>query len=256
MIVMPRGLARSFRAVARKCGVGRAKGPSPPVLIVVSNGKLTLTKFGAVAFSVETESPTSSDIRIMVPMDLLEMIEGTGTAELTVSDSEVTAQWETSAGVRSEVFKLLVPDQLHDLPGLPDKWSETSSNLLLALHECGRTTAKDAASRFSLERVQVNGKDGTVVATNGVQALVWGGFAFPFKESLLISAIPVFGTKDLSNASEVKVGCTADHLVVRADLWTIWLAIDKTGKYPNVEDHIPKSYSASVVEIDETDAEY
>jgi hypothetical protein len=256
MIVMPRGLARSFRAVARKCAVGRARGPSPPVLIVVNDGKLTLTKFGEVAVSVEAESATSSDIRIMVSMDLLEMIEGNGTAELTVSDSEVTAQWETSAGVRSEVFKLLVPDQLHDLPGLPDKWSEASSDLLLALHECGRTTAKDSSTRFDLERVQVNGKEGTVVATNGVQALLWGGLAFSFKESLLIPAIPVFGTKDLINASEVRVGCTADHLVVRADQWTVWLAIDKTGNYPKVEDHIPKSYSASVAVIDETDAEY
>ena len=40
MIVIPRGLARSVRALARRCVSGRPRGPAPPVVFESTAGKV------------------------------------------------------------------------------------------------------------------------------------------------------------------------------------------------------------------------
>ena len=42
MIVIPRGLARSVRALARQCVSGRPRGPAPPVVFENRAGTLTI----------------------------------------------------------------------------------------------------------------------------------------------------------------------------------------------------------------------
>ena len=42
MIAIPRDVARTFRALAKKCLAGRPRGPAPPVVIRVRAGVLTL----------------------------------------------------------------------------------------------------------------------------------------------------------------------------------------------------------------------
>mgnify|MGYP003346016477 CR=1 FL=1 len=42
MIAIPRGMARSFRAVLRKCQTARPRPPAPPVLVEVRDGHLRL----------------------------------------------------------------------------------------------------------------------------------------------------------------------------------------------------------------------
>ena len=44
-------------------------------------------------------------------------------------------------------------------------------------------------------------------------------------------ALPVFGAKPLSRATEVAVGRTATHLVVATGPWAVWLPMDAKAKF-------------------------
>ena len=106
-------------------------------------------------------------------------------------------------------------------------------SFLAALHEAGRTAARDE-SRYALTRVQLQGKAGQILGTDGKQALIQGGWTFPFTDNILVPAIPMFGMKDVAAQADVRIGKTATHLVVTAGPWTVWLLIDAEGRFPDV----------------------
>jgi hypothetical protein len=87
--------------------------------------------------------------------------------------------------------------------------------------------------------VQLRGKSGSVVGTDGRQLFLQSGFAFPWEDDLLVPRVAAFGSRELAEAGSVSVGCTRTHVAVRAGPWTVWLAIDRTGRFPQVEDLIP-----------------
>ena len=126
--------------------------------------------------------------------------------------------------------------------------TEMTPLFLAALHEAGRTAARDE-SRYALTRVQIQGKTGQVVGTDGKQALIQGGFTFPFAENVLVPAIPVFGMKDLTAQADVRVGLTTTHLVVTAGPWTVWLLLDAEGRFPDVAGAVPKSRMTTTLEV-------
>ena len=82
---------------------------------------------------------------------------------------------------------------------------------------------------------------GQLVGTDGRQALIWGGFTFPFADDLLVPAVPVFGCKELAG-EEVRVGRTVDppgrggRAVERCGCRS-----DAAGRYPDVAGVVPRS---------------
>jgi hypothetical protein len=253
MILIPRGLARAFRAVARKCMVGRPRGPAPPVTLRTDGERLTLaTTFDGVSLSVEVAMVEASSRTLMVPMEVLDAVEGSA-AELSASGSKGSARWEDREGPREMAFEAIKGEPRYDLPFRPETMHPVPSEFLTALHECGRTASREVV-RFALHRVQVNGKAGNVVATDGKQALVWGGFKFTFPDSVLLPAIPLFGSKELSSATVVQIGRSKDRFVIQASAWTVFLAIDTSSRFPDVASVIPKSRDTSLAGIDERDA--
>ena len=52
MILLPRAVARAFRALARKCHPGRPRGPAPPITFRQADGRLMLkADLGEVALT-------------------------------------------------------------------------------------------------------------------------------------------------------------------------------------------------------------
>ena len=125
---------------------------------------------------------------------------------------------------------------------------------LNALHEASQT-ADRAPVRYATHRIQLHGSTGRIVATDTRQAILLDGFRFPFTETLLIAASPVFGAKEWRNES-VKIGRTADRVVLAIGSWRLALHIDATGRFPEVASIVPKSFAPTVVHFDEREARW
>ena len=54
----------------------------------------------------------------------------------------------------------------------------------------------------------------------------------------------LFNSRELPSDQPVDVGLTANHCVFRMGSWTVWLPLEKQGRYPRVEDIIPAADSA------------
>ncbi len=255
MIQIPRGLCRAFPALARKCVSGRPRGPAPVVVCEAKGGTLTVWAKTDDAVLVYTAPTECGDELLIVPMATLVAVAGPGSeaVELCVGPKLKGEARFTGRGVpKAHPFEAILPGKQHRLPDLPDDGHTVPTAFLTALYECGRTTAKDA-TRFALTRVQIKGKAGQVLATDGRTAFIRGGFSFPFADDLLVPALPVFGARELAGERSVRIGRTTTHLVVEAGPWRVFLPVDKTGRYPDVAGVVPRNAPTTVV-IDDRDA--
>ncbi len=254
MISIPRATARAVRAVARACVAGRPRGPAPHVLVRRSGGTLTLVaRVDGVAVALAAGPQAGPDETIAVPMAVLAAAEGGGrdAVELTaISAGRGEARWADRGVPRALAFD--AQGDSAALPPTPDAWSPPQDHLLAALHACGRAAGREP-SRFALHRVQLRGRAGEVVGTDGKAALTAAGFAFPFADDVLLPAVPAFGTKELAGRREVRVGRTPDHVAVEVGPWTVWLPVDGVGRYPDVAGVTPRG-PATVVGFDDADA--
>ena len=143
-----------------------------------------------------------------------------------------------------------------EFPGRSKKFAENPARLLTALHETMQTTDQ-ASARYALSCVQVRGASGTIVGTDGRQVLQHRGFTFPWKDELLFPASKVFACKELPQNEPVAIGKTGDWVVVRVGSWTMYRQIDKEGRFPKVDQHIPSARDASAgFRMAPTDAEF
>ena len=256
MIVLTRVLARQFRALARKCVSGRPRGPAPPVVMEARGGMLTVFVQTPDALLTHTSPTTVDDGLIVVPMGVLEQIEG-GTSdpvELSVRPKLAgRASWTVHGEPQSMEFAALLPGKMHTLPVPPERWHDVPASFLDALFECGRTACREPG-RYAIHRIQLRGKAGQVIGTDGKQALLWGGFRLPVGGDRLVPALPVFGARELAGATGVRIGTTDTHLVVGVGPWSVWLPVDSAGRYPDVAGVMPRPGRGTVVGIDEADA--
>jgi hypothetical protein len=109
---------------------------------------------------------------------------------------------------------------------------------LPALAQAVATVSRESA-RLALTRIQLRGRAGEIVATDGKQLLVQGGFSFPWTEDILVPAVPAFGQRELATADGMALGRTATHLAMHVGPWTFLLAFDSQGRFPDAAKVIP-----------------
>ena len=255
MIVIPRGLARSVRVLARKCVSGRPRGPAPPVAFESKAGTLTACVRTTDAVLVHAAPTRCGDGVLVVPMAVLAAVEGAGDDPVELADAGAPrgeARWADRGVARTHPFEAVPPGPPHRPPDQPADWHPAPPVLLAALDECGRTTAREPG-RFALHRVQVRGSAGQVVGTDGRTALVWSGLALPFSPDLLVAAVPVFGCRELTREPGVRVGRTPAELVVAAGPWRVHLPVDAGGRFPDLAGVMPRA-AGTVAGIDDRDA--
>src|SRR5439155_9242275 len=158
-------------------------------------------------------------------------------------EHKVLAGW-SDAGV-PQVVEYEIPDTATQLqfPPMPDSFVGNPPALIAALDEAVHTTANEA-SRYALQRLQLRGQTGEVVATDSKQLLVHTGFSFGWTEDLLIPVIPIFGGRELGPDQAVEVGRTDEHVVLRIGGWTFSLRIDADGRFPSIDGVVPKPLEA------------
>jgi hypothetical protein len=255
MIVIPRDLARAFPAVAKKCLAGRPRVPAPAVVCRVRDGVRTLwTRIDGVGLRHEAPIDGVDETRL-IPMEVFAAIEGPKPDPVVVSvDAKLRgmASWSDRGERQTHRFGALLPGKQHAVPDRPAKLTPVPESLRSALHECGRSAAHDTESRYLLSRVQLRGDTGQVVGTDSKQAVIWNGFTFPFTDSILVPAIPVFGGRELPEVP-LQIGRAADELVAVCGEWSVHLPVTP-GKYPDVNQVLPKPGSGTSVTLDDAQA--
>jgi hypothetical protein len=256
VFLFTRAVARDFRMLFSRCVAGRPRGPAPPIVIQVKDGTRTVcsTTSGGVTLTHTTSAPKEGDDFVVLPAAVLADVEGGTDEDVTLdraSKLRGVVRWPGGGKPRSLPIELIMPGKQHELPASPE-FSSVSVMLLTALHECGRSAARESG-RYALSKVQLQGRAGRVVGTDGKIALVWNGVKFPFDDIVLVPAVPVFGAKPLAHIPDVQVGRTPTHLVVRVGPWSVWLPTDTSAKYPDVAGVVPR-HTPSTAGIDERDA--
>jgi hypothetical protein len=131
------------------------------------------------------------------------------------------------------------PDEPRKLISLPPEFPQ-------ALHEAGRSAARETG-KYAVDGIQLKGKAGQVIGTDGKQALIQGGFVFPFTQDLVLPAVPLFGTKELAGERAVSVGLVNDWLYLVIGPWQVWLHVDDEKRFPDVAAAIPKAPGTRVL---------
>src|SRR6476646_2635232 len=101
MIPLSRAVARAFRTLARKCVVGRARGPAPPVALRQADGVLVVTTVVGEVGLAWTGPAAGDPVTLTVPMALLDAVEGPGDDPVQLGREKagrVAARW-TDRGV-------------------------------------------------------------------------------------------------------------------------------------------------------------
>ena len=85
----------------------------------------------------------------------------------------------------------------------------------------------------------MRGAPGTLVATDGCQLSVQRGFRFPWEEAVLIPRTGVFRCRELDTDLAVAIGRPKAWVTVKTGSWTIHLAINREGRFPEVDHLLP-----------------
>jgi hypothetical protein len=242
LITLLRMVARQFRVVLRRSLMALGpRGPTPLIRVCTGPDGLSLIAHHSdCTLFYHLLGPLPPDIIVFSARHLADFEAGRGTVNLeAVSFGKGRANW-TDSGVPCTVeFETVVPESLPELPAQPEHVVDVSPDFLAALTEASQTAARDS-SRFSLSHVQLRGSQGQVIATDGRQLLVQGGFAFPFSEDLLVPALPAFGCRELRSEAKVSIGHTDTHVALHIGPWTLCLATDTKARYPDTASVIPK----------------
>lgn len=253
MIALARADLRRFRTAARRCiRPGSLRDRSLPMRLAAEGETVTISAHlldVVIALRVPAAEPSTGSV--VLPLADLEGVEGPGPTPVvieTLGQDKLSVRWTDGSVPRSKELDRL--ESTVKWPAEPKRLIALPPNFLLALHEAGRTAEREAG-KYVTNRIQVRGKLGQLIATDGKQALLQGGFKFPFTEDLLIPAIPVFGTKEVGGEQAVSVGLVDDWLYLVIGPWRFWLSIDREGRYPDIGSAIPKAPGTRVAFAEE-----
>jgi hypothetical protein len=228
MITIPPALARACLAVFRRVQTHRGREP-PQIGVVAGRGGLRLRLHGTDA-AVELNHPDPCpEAAFCVRADALDVAAGSSPVLL-----------DPAAGRPA--------DEVPRFPAWPGDrdHADNPPELVVALAEAMRTAAKEPC-RYSLSGALLRGKGGEVVASDGRQLLVQGGFRFGWQEDLFVPATRLFDAKELRGKSAVQVARGKDHLFLRTGVWTVALRAEAGVRFPDAHSVIPRQEDVRTV---------
>jgi hypothetical protein len=241
VIELSAALLRQFRSVLRKSVLAAdPRGPCPTVLCRASKHGLTLScRQGEVGLRHFSAGSCPAD-SLAFPASVLAKLEGTGEKVRLeqVAPVQGRASWQDQDGPHVLDFDAVDPGAV--LPPTESRGEGVSlePGFLVALDEAARTACRDN-NRVSLSRVLLRGKDGAVIGSDGKQLLVQKGFSLPWKENLLLPALPVYGCREMPRNEPAHLSREKDWATLSVGPWTLDLKVDPGDRYPDVDRVIP-----------------
>lgn len=257
MITISRQLVKHLRGVFRRMLPRSPSKADQTVQFVASGDGLRVrlhNRAGAAEYRLTGTTHTEA---FAVTLDALSACEGNRAEEnvtLEAGDSGVVLRWDDRSIPRSIIVESQPTGT--EAPAVSTEFASNQSRLLTALKDAMETTEQDAR-RYALNCVQLRGRDGCLTATDGGQILKQSGFTFPWQDDLLLQRSSVFANRDLPADQPVEIGKTDNHVVIRIGAWTLWLNIEKVGRFPSIDNVIPDAATATTrLVLSDNDAEY
>jgi hypothetical protein len=260
LITISRSLLRQVRSVFRRAGIGKAtSGVGSHVLVQTGSDGLRLRGLTYDA-AVEYHQPGRLLIeQYIVPAQLLEDCEGRKDEPVKLEESgsdQVTATFSDGGVPQLISYQVEHKIDLDGFPMVPEKVDSNEPRLLTALREALDATDREA-SRYALGCIQLRGSQGRLVATDGRQVYRAGEFSFPWTDDLLIRGSNVLKSGEFPLDQPVGIGQAGEWVMLVVGYWTVWLRIERDGRFPSVESIIPNSATAIArLELDPADAEF
>ncbi len=243
MITITRLLARQLRTVFRRVLNITPKGVVYPIVLDAGPNGLcvrALNHKSAVEYRQRGNLDTE---QFSLPFQFLVDCEGRKDDPVTIealSKKQFAASWQDGNVPQVVRYEQAESHIKEEFPALPDMPAENPPELLSALHNASETSDSQA-TRYAIGCILLRGGDGSICATDGRQLLVQSGFALPWQDEVLIPASTVFGFREFSVNQPVYTGRNEDWVSIKAGQWTIHLRINKDGRFPQVESHIPSA---------------
>jgi hypothetical protein len=249
LLIITRALARQLRAVFRRAGIGRAYGGYGPRALFLTDQDTLRIRGLCHHAAVEYQAPYQGEpVQALLPLELLDSCEGKRPdpvqLDFRVAD-RATASWtDKKVPVVLEFAATAPDDKQPPFPPPPSTFATNGPDLWSALREAAATTDPQP-TRHALSCIQFRGSEGKLIASDGQQALVQGGFTFAWAEDLLVPASNVYGCADLPRDQPIQVGKTEDWVTFRLGPWSISLKIEKDAHFPDVSRHVADRSAAT-----------
>ena len=263
MITITRRQARRLRAAFRRHALGIAhKGLVPPLVFHADPAAGLRVRHRQAHLAVECllEGSYRPEEAIAVPLEALADFEGRDDSPVVleaVAPGRTVARWDDRGIPQGREYAVPAarlpagrspsrrPTSRSARPGCWTPWPRPPA------------TTEEGSTRYALDCIQLRGGTGEVVATDGRQVLIQGGFRLPWDGDLLVRAAPLFACRELPRDRPVRVGRTDTHVVLRAGAWTLYLAIQADARFPRVEHVVPDARSAATrLPLDPQDAAF
>ncbi len=260
MIEITRLLARRLRTLLRRSApAGASRSAAPPLVLQAERQGLTVrAQHPEVALQLHLPGVREPDV-IALPGAALTDFEGAREVPVVLERTGagmVQARYDDAGVPQVREYSVPEVDKQRAFPDLPKSFVSAGPGLLRALDEATHCVGIESP-RFAVCRIQLRGKPGEVVGTDGRQLLVQRGFTFPWKDDVLVPALSIFGCRELSSETQVEIGRTTGHVCLRIGPWTFWLAVDTKGRFPKTDQHIPaRNASATTCRLSAPDAAF
>lgn len=244
MIEITRRLARQLRSVFKK-----AIGPNlpSPGLTVRSGDDGLFVEAQGTNQALQYHDPHPQDReQMLISLGLLDDVQGAKAEPVFLTRPRpgvLAASWDDHGVSREMEYD--EPEPVADTPAfpqLPAQFTENPPTLLTALRDAYETTDVGSA-RYALNCIQLRA-DGVIAATDGRQLLRQAGFQFPVEGEALVQPTKFFRCKELPQDQPLRIGKADNHVVFQFGPWTHWVAIQKEGRFPNIDQIIPPPHYA------------
>ena len=198
MITITRLLARQVKTIGRHL-FGAKKYALPAVQVTAGTEGLRLAACDGERGFEYRESVPHSEGQLRAPLELFRELAATKPLPITLAPAKkgagVLATWQDGQTSMAQHFDLDRAREAMELL-MPETFAENPPTTLRMLHEAMQTVAKDPF-RYATDTVQLRGKEGSVVATNGHQLLVQKGLLLGWEEDLVCHATTALASPEL-----------------------------------------------------------
>jgi hypothetical protein len=237
---------------------GHFRNPGP-VLHFIAGPEGLSVRAASADVAIEYRGPSRAPAEnLWLPFAFLADCEGKSDEPVQLEAAgpgRVAAQWRSKSVPQIVQYDAMTPADAEKFPAMPATCAENAADLLQALRDAGETTDPGAV-RYALECMQLR-PSGQIGATDGRHLLVQSGFRFPWEEDLLVPHNKVFASPELPRDQPVRIGRTEDWVAVGVGPWTVWLKINKDGRFPDLSRHVYRDEEAKTqCRFSSVDAEF